>query len=72
MLSRPADVAVRPRGTLLGQVLGLLAFSMLFTAGGALVAPFFGPSAFLVGVIGSLVTLLIVIFARRLAPPLRL
>ena len=72
MLSRPADVAIRPRGTLLGQVLGLLAFSMLFTAGGALVAPFLGRSAFLVGVIGSLVTLLILIFARRLAPPLRL
>ena len=62
----------RPRGALLGQVLGLLAFSMLFTAGGAIVAPVFGAAAFPLGMIGSIVTLLVLIFARSLAAPVRL
>ena len=62
----------RPRGALLGQVLGLLAFSMLFTAGGAIVAPVFGRAAFPIGMVGSIVTLLVLIFVRRLAPPVRL
>jgi len=65
-------ITTRPRGTLLGQVLGLLAFSMLFTAAGAFGAPLLGSSALVIGGIGGLVTLLVLIFARRLASPLRL
>lgn len=69
--SRTVSVA-RPRGALLGQVLGLLAFSMLFTAGGALLAPMIGPSSLIIGIIGGLVTLLVLVFARSLAPTIRL
>src|SRR5687767_9095063 len=40
-------------GTLTGQVLGLLGFSLLFTAGGAILAPRLGPGAFWASLIGS-------------------
>jgi hypothetical protein len=40
-------------GTLTGQVLGLLGFSILFTAGGAILAPRLGPGAFWASLIGS-------------------
>ena len=44
------------RGTLVGQVMGLLAFSLLFTAGGYLVGRALGPLGMMLGMIGSLVT----------------
>jgi FtsH-binding integral membrane protein len=44
------------RGTLVGQVMGLLAFSLLFTAGGYLVGRALGPLGMMLGLIGSLVT----------------
>jgi FtsH-binding integral membrane protein len=57
------------RGTIVGQVMGLLAFSLLFTAGGYLIGTllFPGPLLFvggIIGVIGSLVTVLALSFAR--------
>ncbi len=64
------DVAV-PRSTLAGQVFGLLGFSFVFTAAGAFLAPRFPSITSLAG-IGGLVILLVLSFARGLAPTLRL
>jgi FtsH-binding integral membrane protein len=52
------------RGTLVGQVMGLLAFSMLFTAGGAMVGPRLGAGGLILGLIGSLACVLVLAFAR--------
>jgi FtsH-binding integral membrane protein len=52
------------RGTLVGQVMGLLAFSLLFTAGGYLVGRALGPLGLILGLIGSLVCVLALSFAR--------
>ena len=52
------------RGTLVGQVMGLLAFSLLFTAGGYLVGRALGPAGMIIGIIGSLGTVLALSFAR--------
>src|SRR5687768_8965694 len=57
---------------LLAQVLGLLAFSTLCTAGGAAITPLLGAQALIIGMGGSLVTLLILIFVRGLPVPVRL
>lgn len=58
--------------TLLGQVFGLLAFSMAFTAGGAMVAPLLGPSALSIGGVGALATFAVLYFGQRLPGVLRL
>lgn len=58
--------------TIVGQALGLLGFSALFTAGGAALMPLFGAYASIVGVAGGLVTLLGLVYARSLAGSLRL
>ena len=57
------------RGTIVGQVMGLLAFSLLFTAGGYVIGKvlFPGPLLFvggIIGIIGSFVTVLALSFAR--------
>src|SRR4051794_1335862 len=52
------------RGTLVGQVMGLLAFSLLFTAGGYLVGRVLGPLGMMLGVFGSLACILVRSFAR--------
>ena len=52
------------RGTIVGQVMGLLAFSLLFTAGGYLVGRALGPAGMIIGIVGSLVTVLALSFAR--------
>lgn len=52
------------RGTIVGQVMGLLAFSLLFTAGGYLVGRALGPLGMIIGIVGSLVTVLALSFAR--------
>jgi modulator of FtsH protease len=52
------------RGTLVGQVMGLLAFSMLFTAGGAMVGPRLGAGGLILSIIGSLACVLVLAFAR--------
>ena len=40
------------RGTLVGQVMGLLAFSLLFTAGGAVLGQMMGPGAIILSLVG--------------------
>ena len=59
---RPMDRA--RRGTVQGQVMGLLAFSMLFTAGGAMLGRALGPGGMILSIVGSLGTLLALYFAR--------
>ena len=64
--------AAQGQSTLVGQVFGLLGFSFVFTAVGAVLAPRFGPAAGTVGGIGGLIVLLILILARGIPPILRL
>jgi FtsH-binding integral membrane protein len=52
------------RGMLVGQVMGLLAFSLLFTAGGALLGRQLGPGAILLSIVGSLGTLIALFFTK--------
>jgi len=52
------------RGTIAGQVMGLLAFSLLFTAGGYLVGRALGPAGMIIGVVGSLITVFALSLAR--------
>ena len=52
------------RGTIVGQVMGLLAFSLLFTAGGYLVGRMLGPMGMIIGIVGALGTVLALSFAR--------
>src|SRR5215212_8917049 len=40
------------RGTLVGQVMGLLGFSLLFTAGGAVLGRVMGPGAMILSIVG--------------------
>ncbi len=72
MFSAETSSGSRIQGTLVGQVLGLLAFSTLFTAGGAALVPLFGALALGVGFVGGLVTLLVLIYTRPVAGSLRL
>lgn len=57
-------VSQAQRATLTGQVMGLLAFSLLFTAGGYLVGRVLGPGAMILGIFGSLACILALSFAR--------
>lgn len=52
------------RGTLVGQVMGLLAFSLLFTAGGAVLGRAMGPGAIILSMVGSIGCLIALYFAR--------
>ena len=52
------------RGTIVGQVMGLLAFSLLFTAGGYLVGRALGPLGMILGIVGSIASVLALSFAR--------
>src|SRR3712207_2770141 len=65
MFSSEARSHSRIKGTLVAQVLGLLAFSTLFTAAGAALVPILGSTEPFLGVAGSLVTLLVLICVRR-------
>jgi modulator of FtsH protease len=56
------------QGTLAGQVFGLLGFSMLFTMGGALIAPRLGPGAFIVSLVGSIGCLIALFFLKDKSP----
>src|SRR5712691_7987997 len=58
-----ADVRAR-RGTLVGAVMGLLAFSLLFTAGGALLGRTMGPASMILSIVGSIGCLIGLFFAR--------
>lgn len=72
MFSSRTQTLSRSIPTLAGQVLGLLAFSMIFTAAGAFATPLIGPRAATVGSMGALVTFAVLFFAKSLAPVLRL
>ena len=52
------------RETLVGQVMGLLGFSLLFTAGGALLGRQLGPGAILISIVGSIGTLIALYFTK--------
>ena len=69
--STSTDSAVAERPAVLGTVLGLLGFASLFTAAGAFIAPYLGPSALIISIVGSLGTLL-ALFAVRDRSPLNL
>ena len=58
------DVQQARSGTLVGRVMGLLAFSLLFTAGGALLGQQLGPGAILISIVGSLGTLIALYFTK--------
>src|ERR671910_737262 len=50
--------------TLVGRVMGLLAFSLLFTAGGALLGRQLGPGAILLSIAGSIGALIALYFTK--------
>jgi FtsH-binding integral membrane protein len=50
--------------SLVGRVMGLLAFSLLFTAGGALLGQQLGPGAILISIVGSIGTLIALYFTK--------
>ena len=52
------------RGTLVGQVMGLLSFAMLFTAGGYLIGRPLGFAGMILGLVGSVACVLALSFAR--------
>jgi FtsH-binding integral membrane protein len=58
------DIQQSRAGTLVGRVMGLLAFSLVFTAGGALLGQQLGPGAILVSIVGSLGTLIALFFTK--------
>ena len=66
----PDYAVVQPviRRSLMGQVLGLLGFSFLFTAGGAVLGIQIGPGALLVSAIASFACLIALMFARERSP----
>jgi modulator of FtsH protease len=63
-----AGVDERTQATLAGQVFGLLGFSMLFTMGGALIAPRLGPGAFIISLVGSFGALIALFFLKDKSP----
>ncbi len=63
-----AGVEQRAEATLAGQVFGLLGFSLLFTAGGAILAPWLGPGAFLLSLVLSFGSLIALWFLREKSP----
>ena len=68
MYSEYAGVSERTRATLAGQVFGLLGFSLLFTAGGAIIAPRLGPGAFWLSLVGSFGCLIALWFLKDKSP----
>ncbi len=63
-----AGVDRQAQTALAGQVFGLLGFSLLFTAGGAIIGPRIGPAAFLISLIGSIACLIALYFLREKSP----
>jgi FtsH-binding integral membrane protein len=58
------------RGTIVGQVMGLLAFSLLFTAGGYLIGRPLGFGGMILGMIGAIACILALSFARHKMAPI--
>jgi len=61
-----------PREAVMGKVLGLLGVAALCTGAGALIGPRLGPGAFIISLVGSIATLLILMFVAREKTPLNL
>jgi modulator of FtsH protease len=62
-----ANVRAQP-ATLTGQVFGLLGFSLLFTMGGAILAPRLGPGAFWLSLVGSFGSMIALWFLKDKSP----
>src|SRR6185437_16550805 len=60
--------ATAERGSLVGKVLGLLAFAFVFTCAGVVVGSALGPGTYLLGLIGSLVLVFALIGLREKSP----
>jgi modulator of FtsH protease len=69
MYNEYAGANVRAQqATLTGQVFGLLGFSLLFTMGGALVAPHIGTGAFILSLVGTFGSLIALMFLKDKSP----
>jgi len=69
MYNEYAGANVRAQqATLTGQVFGLLGFSLLFTMGGAVVAPHIGPGAFILSLVGAFGSLIALMFLKDKSP----
>ena len=69
MYNEYAGANVRAQqATLTGQVFGLLGFSLLFTMGGAVVAPHIGPGAFILSLVGSFGSLIALMLLKDKSP----
>ena len=66
--TRTAKAVTAERGTLLGKVLGLLAFAFVFTCAGVVVGSRLGPGTYLLGLIGSLVLVFTLMAVRDKSP----
>src|SRR5919202_5949959 len=62
---------VEQRPAVVGKVLGLLGFAAAFTAGGAALGVGLGPGAFLLSIVGSLITVF-ALFALKERSPINL
>ncbi|HEX2170945.1 MAG TPA: Bax inhibitor-1/YccA family protein [Dehalococcoidia bacterium] len=60
--------AVAQRGAVLGKVLGLLGVAFVCTAGGAFIGRLLGPGALIISIVGTIGTLIALLFAKEKAP----
>lgn len=65
---RYETTSVAQRGAILGRVLSLLGVAFLCTAGGAFIGQMLGPGAFILSIVGSIGTLIALMFAREKSP----
>lgn len=63
-----AGVSVRDRSTITGQVFGLLGFSMLFTAAGAVLGPRLGMVGLIISMVGVIGCAIALNFAKEKTP----
>lgn len=72
--TRPAESwgITTQREAVMGRVLGLLGVAALCTGAGALIGPRLGPGAFILSIVGSIGTLLVLMFVAREKTPINL
>ena len=68
MYREHAGVAPRDRATITGQVFGLLGFSMLFTAAGAVLGPRLGLAGLIISAIGMIGSVILLNFVKEKTP----
>ena len=68
MFANPLTFVADGRESVLGKVLGLLGFAAAFTAVGAILGAAIGPVAILASIIGTLGSLLVLMFVKERAP----